>query len=78
LYFLEGEERTYVAQADIFHQLGIKIASRYYLSEEAVDNKIEIGVFESTLLALGQWCSDGQRNNHIVGILLCTVLTVSR
>jgi hypothetical protein len=67
----------YIAQAEIFNELGVEIASLDYLLDEGVYDKIEVGVLEATLVALGQRCSDGKSDDNIVWVLLSAVSSLS-
>jgi hypothetical protein len=71
-----GDTRTYIATADILDKLRVDFRLLDDLLEQRVDEVIELGVFESTLKALGKWCSDRESDHYIVGILGGSVMNV--
>jgi len=62
---------TYIATADILHELRIDPRLLYDLLEQRVEEVIELRIFESTFEALGKWCPNCESNHYIVGILGC-------
>lgn len=62
---------AYVSETDILNHLRVEVALAHDLLEHLEDDAIEGCVFEAAFLALGEGCADGERDDYIVGILLC-------
>jgi hypothetical protein len=68
--------RSYISQADVLNQAGIKIAPRLDLLQQRKDHVVNICVFETALLAFCEGRSDGKCDDYIVGVLLSAVCAV--
>lgn len=60
---------AYIATADILDQLRVNFRLFNDLLQERVYKIVELCILESTLETLCQWCTDGEGDNYIIGIL---------
>ncbi len=67
--------KSYIAHGDVFNQFGVEVASLVDLLQQAVDQVVEVGVLEAALVAFREGRSDSEGDDHIVGILLCAVVS---
>lgn len=63
------KERTHITHADIIHQGGIQLGLFPHLLQKRVDQVLERGVLEASLLGLGKRCPHGKGDDDIVIIL---------
>lgn len=65
-------QTTYIAQADILNQGRVDLRLGQCLLQQRVDDVVQLGILETTLARLGQWCAKRQCDYNIVGVLLST------
>ena len=62
----------YIAETDVFDDLGINIGSPEDFAEEFVEHAIERRIFQATFAGFAQWSTDGEGDYYIVRILGCS------
>jgi dsRNA-specific ribonuclease len=62
---------AYIAAANVLHELRVNFRLFDDFLQQRVDEIIELGIFESSLEALGKRCSDRKSNHNIISILRC-------
>jgi hypothetical protein len=67
---------SYVAEADVFDESWVHVHSLYDLFEDLYDYAIDSGVLEATLLSLCQGGTDSKSDDHIVWVLLSSVVNI--
>lgn len=65
---------TYVAQADILDQGRVDLGLGEDVLQEGVEHVVHLGILETALEGLGQRGSQGEGDDHIVGVLLGAIL----
>lgn len=60
---------AYISESNILNQSWVNLGTSKNLLEKGVDNVIQRGVLESTLLGLGQWSTDSKSDDDIVSVL---------
>lgn len=69
--FVCGTDVADISEADVLDQRGVDLALLDELLQQGVDDVVEVGVLEAALLALGEWRSQSECDDDVVGILLC-------
>lgn len=59
-----------ISEADILDQGRVDFALLKDLFQQSIDDVVEAGVFEASLLALGECGPDGQGDDNVIGVLL--------
>ena len=65
----------YIAQGNVFNKLRIEVASLFDVFQQAVDHVVKIGVLHATLATFCERGSDSERDDYIVGVLLCAAIS---
>jgi hypothetical protein len=68
---------THVSYADVLDEGRVQVAALVDLLQELVEDAIELSVLEATLACLGQWSTDGEGDNDVIGVLLLTFAGVT-
>lgn len=68
---------TYVAQADIFDESWVEVATFVHLLQQLDNNAIKTGILEATLSGFGERRTDSESDHNIISILCGALVKVS-